>query len=136
MADLDNFKDINDTHGHDAGDDALKHVAEVARESCRESDFVGRWGGDEFLFILPVTPMEGGLAFAERFRVSLSDSSFMPRGAASVWKMTLSAGVAEASSARYPEPSSLFQLADRALYNAKESGRNKVVPALVRKAAA
>jgi diguanylate cyclase (GGDEF)-like protein len=136
MADLDHFKDINDTFGHDAGDEALKHVADVARDTCRESDFVGRWGGDEFLFILPVTPMDGGLAFAERFRVSLAGSAFTPRGAESIWKMTLSAGVAEASSARYPEPASLFQMADKALYDAKEGGRNKVIPALDRAAAA
>ncbi|HXH21942.1 MAG TPA: sensor domain-containing diguanylate cyclase [Dehalococcoidia bacterium] len=136
MADLDHFKDINDTYGHAAGDDAIKHAAEVARESCRESDFVGRWGGDEFLFILPVTSMDGGLAFAERFRSSLSSSAFVPRGASAVWRITLSAGVAEASLACYPHPDSLFQLADQALYLAKESGRDRVMPARFHAAAA
>jgi len=136
MADLDYFKLVNDTYGHDAGDEALKHVAGIARESCRESDFVGRWGGDEFMFILPVTPLDGGMAFAERFRSSLSDSIFVPRDGRDPWKIGLSAGVAEASVALYPKADSLFQLADAALYRAKESGRNRVLAAAIRAAAA
>jgi diguanylate cyclase (GGDEF)-like protein len=136
MADLDYFKLVNDTYGHDAGDEALKHVAGIARESCRESDFVGRWGGDEFMFILPATPLEGGLAFAERFRTSLSHSIFVPRDGRDPWKLGLSAGVAEASAVMYPKPDSLFQLADAALYRAKESGRNRVLAAAMRAAAA
>ena len=136
MADLDYFKLVNDTYGHDAGDEALKHVAGIARESCRESDFVGRWGGDEFMFILPVTPLDGGIAFAERFRSSLSHSIFVPRDGRDPWKIGLSAGVAEASVALYPKPDSLFQLADAALYRAKESGRNRVLAAAIRAAAA
>ncbi len=136
MADLDHFKLINDGFGHDVGDDALKHAADVARLSCREADFVGRWGGDEFIFILPMTPMDGGLAFAERLRVSLTRLPFAPRGGGPDWPMTLSAGVAEAREAGYTGPDELFKLADEALYSAKDRGRDRVARAEPRAAAA
>lgn len=126
MADLDYFKRINDTLGHDAGDDALKHVAGIARESCRESDFVGRWGGDEFLFILPVTPLDGGLVFAERFRTLIAEALYVPPGSTAAWHMRLSAGVAEAAPGTKLDPGDLFKLADTALYRAKEGGRDRV----------
>ena len=135
MADLDHFKRINDGFGHQAGDEALRHVAEVARASCREVDFVGRWGGDEFVFILPVTPMDRGLVFAERFRTLLKASAFAPPGQPA-WSMTVSAGVAEARVKDHCEPEALFRLADTALYAAKEGGRDRVVPAEYRAAAA
>jgi diguanylate cyclase (GGDEF)-like protein len=136
MADMDHFKMINDTFGHDAGDEALRHVANVARQSCRDADFVGRWGGDEFLFILPVTGSDGGAAFAERFRTGLSRSRFAIRGSEQTWPMTVSAGVAYGGDGAAADPDSLFQLADSALYEAKESGRDRIVVARRRAAAA
>lgn len=136
MADLDHFKRINDTFGHDVGDEALKHVASLARRTCGEWDFVGRWGGDEFVFILPVTPLERGMAFADRFRTLLSGSRFVPSGANSIWPITVSAGVAQAGEEAHSRPETLLKFADSAMYAAKESGRNRVMASGPRAAAA
>jgi diguanylate cyclase (GGDEF)-like protein len=136
MADLDYFKRVNDTLGHGCGDEALRHVASVARETCRQSDFVGRWGGDEFVFILPMTPMDGGVTFAERFQSLLVDSPYIPSGRDEPWLMTVSVGVAQTEAPAYATPEAMLEAADAALYQAKEGGRNRVVRAVVRAAAA
>ncbi len=128
MADIDRFKGINDSFGHQSGDEALRFVATLARETCRTADFVGRWGGDEFFFILPACEVNDALTFADRFRTILEESSFTLRGAEEPVQITISAGVAQAVSETSGNPDHLVDQADKALYMAKESGRNRVLP--------
>jgi two-component system chemotaxis response regulator CheY len=125
MMDIDHFKPINDQFGHAAGDEALRRVAEVLRKSKREYDYAGRWGGDEFLAILPGTSiMQAGMV-AERIRSSI-EMVRLDAGAGAV-ELRLSLGVACASPAVHPvELDELLQQADGALYRAKAEGRSRV----------
>jgi diguanylate cyclase (GGDEF)-like protein len=119
MCDLDRFKLLNDTHGHAAGDNALRLFADVLRQSLRESDVMGRWGGEEFAFVLGGTH---ALAAASCLRMRLTISS----AALQVGKaptFTASFGIADTSMSRRSEQ--LIQLADVALYHAKASGRDR-----------
>ena len=121
ILDIDHFKTINDTYGHQSGDAALIQVAEILKQCARETDIVGRWGGEEFLIILPETPAAKAYAFAEKLRHLIS-SCALP----TVGHLTASIGVAHFN----PEsdtPANLLERADKALYEAKHSGRNKVV---------
>jgi diguanylate cyclase (GGDEF)-like protein len=115
--DVDHFKRINDTHGHDAGDRALIELAAVLREQTRGSDIVARTGGEEFLVVLPNADMHAATEFAERLRAAVEANG----------RMTISAGVAASS-----RPETIFALtdaADEALYAAKRAGRNRVIGA-------
>jgi diguanylate cyclase (GGDEF)-like protein len=123
LIDLDNFKDINDTHGHDVGDQVLKEVGEDLRRSTRSQDLVSRWGGEEFLILLPDTDLNGGRVLAEKVRKSAAEKGFS--AGASALHLTVSIGVSE-----YREGLSLERCikdADTALYQAKHQGRNRVV---------
>ena len=126
MADVDLFKKFNDTHGHIAGDEALKAVAQVLQEGMREVDHVARYGGEEFLVVMPNTGIDGGVKAAERIRERLAERS-VTVGERSV-TLTVSTGVAE-----FPidgdSPESLIVSADEALYQAKRDGRDRVVRA-------
>jgi diguanylate cyclase (GGDEF)-like protein len=123
LADLDDFKAINDEHGHPVGDEVLRRFTRVLKETIRESDTAGRWGGEEFLLLLPGSDAAGGAHLAERMRGSL-DRSGLPR-------VTCSFGVAQYAPGGFPEQ--LFAAADRALYRAKRRGKNRVeVDAAVR----
>ncbi len=113
--DLDRFKAVNDTLGHAAGDALLKQVAEAAPRELRAIDTFGRFGGEEFLIILPGTEREGALAAAERVRAATEAGA----------RVTISAGVA--THQKGEDVSALLQRADQALYQAKASGRNRVV---------
>jgi diguanylate cyclase (GGDEF)-like protein len=125
MADLDEFKLVNDTHGHGVGDDVLRQVAAIARSGCREGDLVGRMGGDEFLFVLTATDLEGAVAWADRFRLTLEKTPlFAPSGTRI--HLTVSVGVTEADSTSLASPGLLLRRCDQALYDAKASGRNAV----------
>jgi diguanylate cyclase (GGDEF)-like protein len=126
MADLDDLKSVNDTYSHLAGDDVLRFVAGLARESCRRADVVGRFGGDEFLFILPSTQVDEATTFAERFRVRLADGA-VPIRTASGLTVTISVGVAQWEGDTMEGPSCLVKKADEAMYQAKSSGRNRTV---------
>ena len=126
MVDVDHFKKFNDMHGHIAGDEALKAVAEVLQAGTREIDQVARYGGEEFLVVLPDADVSGAVAAAERIREKLAKRS-VAVGKRSV-KLTVSTGVAE-----FPingdSPEALIVSADAALYQAKRSGRDRVVRA-------
>ena len=126
MVDVDHFKKFNDTHGHIAGDEALKAVAEVLQEATREIDHVARFGGEEFLVVLSNTDTTGALRAAERIRERLAKRS-LAVSTRSV-KLTVSAGAAE-----FPtdgdSPEALIVSADAALYQAKRLGRDRVVRA-------
>ncbi len=123
VADLDDFKQINDRYGHDAGDDVLREFASVLRVTLRESDLPGRWGGEEFVMLLPGTDAEGGVQLAERVRAALRERSFHGRDGA-VFVVTASFGVAQHQPGEGERQ--LFAQADRALYEAKRHGKNRV----------
>ena len=126
MFDIDYFKKINDNFGHDAGDKALKHIADILRDSSRKSDVVGRYGGEEFVIIMPPrTDKEEATIAAERARLYVQNNSM------DGIDMTISAGVATILPKPADNDNEIFKLllkqADEALYAAKTSGRNKVV---------
>jgi two-component system cell cycle response regulator len=124
MTDLDNFKTVNDEHGHPVGDTVLRRFARLLEASVRDVDIAARWGGEEFLLILPGTDAEGAVRLAERIRARLEETTLLtPEGIPIV--ATASFGVA----ARAEEPGSEEQLvaaADAALYAAKRTGKNRV----------
>jgi hemerythrin len=122
LVDADGFKQVNDTYGHEAGDEVLKSLARELRRVLRESDDVCRLGGDEFLVIAPDTPPEGALALGERLRRSVAALRVVA-GAGS-WKGSISVGVATRTSELTVE--GLLRAADEAVYAAKRAGRNAV----------
>jgi diguanylate cyclase (GGDEF)-like protein len=123
LADLDDFKAINDAHGHAAGDEVLRELADVLRATVRETDLAGRWGGEEFVLLLPGADALGGAHLAERVRTSLGDRAFLG-GRGRAVPVTCSFGVAQ----HRPREgmSELFEAADEALYLAKRRGKNRV----------
>jgi diguanylate cyclase (GGDEF)-like protein len=123
LADLDDFKRVNDEHGHATGDDVLREFAAVLRQTVRDSDLAGRWGGEEFLLLLPGTDSEGGAHLADRVRTALQERSFLGRDG-SVVTVTCSFGVAHHQLGG--DERELFASADRALYRAKSEGKNRV----------
>jgi diguanylate cyclase (GGDEF)-like protein len=122
LADVDHFKGVNDTFGHDAGDAVLRELADVIREQVREVDSVARWGGEEFVVLCPGVPLEGGRVLAERLRVSIAGHRFPAVG-----RVTVSLGVTDYRGGDTPD--ALFTRADAALYAAKEGGRDRVATA-------
>jgi diguanylate cyclase len=123
MLDLDHFKRINDGHGHPAGDEVLRGVAEVLRESLRQHDMPGRYGGEEFGVLLPGSDVAAAEAIAERIRRKIEWASF-----AGEVKVTASVGCAAIAAADL-SPASLIARADQALYAAKAAGRNRAMRA-------
>lgn len=124
VVDIDRFKHVNDTFGHQSGDQILQQVAVRLQKEVRTVDLLARYGGEEMAFLLPQTGLDGGCQLAERLRQSVSDTPFVVAGREI--PITISLGVAV-----YPEGAAdrdqLFAAADRALYEAKRGGRNKVV---------
>ena len=124
MCDLDNFKLINDSLGHGAGDFVLSDFGERVRRNLRNTDIAGRIGGEEFLLVLPETDMEGAMLLADRLRMATGDFPFeLPTGPITV---TCSLGVAQ-SAPEDRDGGALMARADGALYTAKRQGRNRVV---------
>jgi diguanylate cyclase (GGDEF)-like protein/PAS domain S-box-containing protein len=127
MADLDDFKRINDTYGHLAGDAVLQAVAQRMRSSVRAYDLVGRYGGEELLIALPGCDCAGAVHFAERVRTAIADTPVQTKEGPI--HVTLSLGVASMEAPKEHAMNSMIREADRALYVAKESGRNRTVSA-------
>jgi diguanylate cyclase (GGDEF)-like protein len=127
MLDVDHFKQFNDTYGHEAGDNVLREVADALRESAPAEGIVCRFGGEEFVAILPEMTLEGAIVLAEALRRTVSEIRIRNRGE-SLREITISIGVAV-----YPQHAEsleeLLRVADRALYEAKHQGRNRVIPA-------
>jgi diguanylate cyclase (GGDEF)-like protein len=126
MFDLDHFKSVNDTHGHQTGDRVLVELADILRESARDIDRLGRYGGEEFMALLPETCIEDAAVFVERVRREVARRPF-DIGGDEPLRMTLSAGVATYPHETIRDVESLVRLADQALYAAKETGRNRVI---------
>lgn len=124
LADVDYFKKINDNFGHDVGDQVLKAFSDVFSARFRSTDKVGRWGGEEFLVILPNTQLEEAVKLADEVRKSISQASLIPHMPNRL--VTMSAGVA--SSSEGESAGELLKLADTRLYEAKDSGRNRIRP--------
>jgi len=125
LIDIDHFKRVNDTHGHLAGDQVLRKVARILRESVRGLDIVGRWGGEELMVGLVGADSRDAKNIAESLRQKISQTGIIVGDKAI--NVTASFGVAELKNGMTLEE--LTKLADEALYQAKESGRNKVVVA-------
>jgi len=125
LCDLDHFKSVNDQYGHEVGDAALMTTADVLRSALRESDALGRWGGEEFIAVLPATGQAGAVEVAERMRAAIAATRFRGLDAGG----TISIGVA--SSGDFTDPllewDLLLKEADQRLYRAKRDGRNRVV---------
>ncbi len=125
MCDIDKFKSVNDTYGHQAGDAILKQFADVLSHEAREIDRVGRYGGEEFMILLPGTVLDAAVTFAERVRTSVEARTFTFDGGSVL--RTVSCGVSAWPHPRVASSEGLIKAADEALYVAKESGRNRVV---------
>ena len=123
--DIDKFKNINDTYGHQCGDEVLKTVASTIRQLLRKYDFVARWGGEEFLAVLPETEIHGAKIVAERFRQSIE--SLHIKYTDIEIPVTVTLGVSQFDGELGIDKS--IQLADEALYDGKMNGRNQVVVA-------
>ena len=117
LIDIDHFKNINDTYGHDVGDKILETLGEVLKKSVRAGDIVCRWGGEEFLVILPDTSIKEAVKIAEKIRKKVKENSF------DNVKITVSIGIA----AFEGDFEKAFKKADENLYKAKKSGRDRVV---------
>jgi diguanylate cyclase (GGDEF)-like protein len=124
MCDLDKFKSVNDTYGHQAGDQVLKQLAGILKAEAREIDRVGRYGGEEFMLLLPGTVLDAAVTFAERVRHAVESHTFTFEGG--TLKRTASFGVAAWPHPRITTCEGLVKAADDALYVAKETGRNRV----------
>lgn len=124
MVDIDHFKRINDTYGHFAGDEVLRKVAQVLLKSVRVTDFVFRYGGDEFLIIFPQATVAQACNYAERCKASVASELFDFQG--HVEQVTISVGIVEYDQ-QMNRVDALLQAADKALYAAKENGRNTII---------
>ena len=125
LADVDRFKDVNDRHGHPAGDAVLQHVARLLAQRLRRSDVVARYGGEEFAVLLPGSDREAAAALAEELRREIESSPAALPAPAEPLRVTLSFGVASLPDDAASEQA-LVSAADRALYSAKNGGRNRV----------
>jgi diguanylate cyclase (GGDEF)-like protein len=120
LADIDRFKNVNDSHGHAAGDDVIRGLAATLAANCRSSDLVARYGGEEFAVLLPETRAQQAVELAERLRQAIEGADY-----GNVGRVTASFGVAELGADG--SPVEIVRSADRALYEAKAQGRNRVV---------
>ncbi len=125
MMDVDHFKKVNDTYGHQIGDKILVALAAAITRVCRSNDSAARYGGEEFLLILPETSIAGANRIAERIRKEFSRNEFLENGER--FKVTISCGVTQLDKEHMDSPADLIQVADKALYQAKQEGRNRTV---------
>jgi diguanylate cyclase (GGDEF)-like protein len=124
MYDLDHFKKVNDTFDHSVGDLILQHVTQIVRDELRSADVIGRYGGEEFIVILPMTSAQQAFPLAERIRMNVEKINIStPKGNAGV---TLSIGIVELTHTHPVESvEDVFRRADEAMYAAKQAGRNR-----------
>ncbi|AXA37678.1 PleD family two-component system response regulator [Rhizobium leguminosarum] len=128
ITDIDRFKHVNDTYGHDGGDEVLREFANRVRSTIRGADLACRYGGEEFVVVMPDTSPEIAAAVAERLRVAIENAPFMLKHAGEALNVTASFGIASRITSVLT-PDQLMKQADLALYEAKNTGRNRVVAA-------
>jgi two-component system cell cycle response regulator len=126
MVDLDHFKAINDSYGHVVGDEVLRGVSATLQREARAVDVVARFGGEEFVVVLPETAAEGAMSLAERIRARIASTPPVPGGEYGWLRVTVSIGVATVPAPGVSTPEELIGVADEALYRAKAEGRNRV----------
>jgi diguanylate cyclase (GGDEF)-like protein len=126
MIDIDEFKKINDTHGHHAGDVIIRKMAEIVKKSTRGSDLVGRYGGDEFMVLITSTTEEQAISFAEKLREKISATDIAIPGTEVPVRVTVSGGLAIFPT-HGQSTTELFRAADEALYKSKRQGRNRIL---------
>jgi diguanylate cyclase (GGDEF)-like protein len=131
LLDVDHFKHVNDSYGHQKGDEILVTFASVLKKFCRANDTAARYGGEEFLMILPQSNAQGAFKIAERVREEIMKMSFV--GNDSKFSVTTSCGVAELNRDYMKNTDQLINVADNAMYEAKNSGRNKTIIGSVEK---
>jgi diguanylate cyclase (GGDEF)-like protein len=124
MLDVDHFKSVNDRFGRAVGDQTLRQIAKVLKENLRGYDRVGRWGGEEFILILPDTELKDAAMVAERLRAQTAEMKILP-GSEESFSVQISLGVA-CTADGFPSLTELINAADQALYKAKQNGRNQV----------
>ena len=124
ICDIDKFKSVNDTYGHNAGDEVLRHVADILTENCRQTDGVYRWGGEEFIMIMTDMDMDTAAKRAEDIRKKIEAAVCHTQEGFSI-RHTMSFGVTGFDNAKTIEEN--ISIADQKLYTAKETGRNRVV---------
>ncbi len=125
MLDIDRFKNINDTYGHGVGDDVIMSLASMLQAGSRKSDIISRWGGEEFVILLPDTNIDGALLISEKIRTAVEDLVINIEDKQEL-KFTVSIGVSQINIGRDVSVEDSINRADRAMYEAKESGRNKI----------
>jgi two-component system cell cycle response regulator len=128
ITDIDRFKSVNDTYGHDAGDEVLREFAARIRSTVRGADLACRYGGEEFVVVMPDTDADAAASIAERLRDIIERTPFHLKGTGTAISITASLGIA-CNSMGAETPEQLLKQADRALYEAKNAGRNRVVAA-------
>jgi two-component system, cell cycle response regulator len=124
LVDVDHFKSVNDTHGHDVGDEVLRTLAQRIRRVVRSADLVCRLGGEEFVIVMSDTPLSVAAKIAERVRASVQSSPFKISAPAGLLSVTVSIGLAERGAGANPD--AIMRRADKALYDSKAAGRNRV----------
>ena len=128
ITDIDRFKSVNDQYGHDAGDEVLREFAHRIRSTVRGADLACRYGGEEFVVVMPDTPPDVAAAIAERLRSIVEGQPFRLPNSDKTLSVTASLGISTLNSGG-DTPEALLKRADTALYQAKNSGRNRVVAA-------
>ncbi|MBK3332423.1 diguanylate cyclase [Persephonella atlantica] len=126
MLDIDKFKSINDTYGHDVGDKVIKTIANILTKNRRKSDLLCRWGGEEFLILLPNTNVEGAFSVAEKIRKTVENTDINVSDEKQI-KITVSIGISQMELKEEDNLEPAIRRADEALYTAKERGRNCIV---------
>jgi diguanylate cyclase (GGDEF)-like protein len=125
ILDVDNFKDVNDSYGHPVGDNVLRQLADLLKNNVRESDTVSRFGGEEFIILLPKTSLEEAYELAERLRKTITNHTFTVES--DTFQLTSSFGICLLDENNSQSLDECYFLADKALYFAKQLGKNKVV---------
>ncbi len=123
IMDLDHFKSVNDTYGHDIGDEVLKTFSSILVRACREADVCCRWGGEEFAVLLPETPLDRAAGLLERIRLAISEEKIPPPAEELVVTVSIGAAIVDSPEAAIEKT---VKKADEALYRAKEGGRNRI----------
>jgi len=125
LIDVDHFKQINDQYGHETGDRVLQQMADRLYSQVRETDVAGRWGGEEFLVLLPFTDLQGAVRIGEKLCSTIADTPFKPDHRS--MGLTITAGAAQYHEEEDSGAADLLRRADGALYDGKAAGRNRVV---------